>query len=255
MEPKKIFLTEEQLEYIIKEDRVLLNEGFFKKWYTGCESFHEYFNRTLTLLSMGVLSVTMGIAIMKQYFPEEMEKNKNEILLKFNSAENKTNKESVNFSNEKNDLFKRRVTEINNLMKYVSELNGRDPNKIELSAEHIVNMCDKYNYSLPLLLAQAHIESHFGTTQRAKKTNSVFSVGSYDDGRNIYNPSTQNESVENYIKIMQRDYLANQSIDELLQPGHFVNHNGHRYASDKNYENKIKQTMNGIIKKFCPSCF
>jgi flagellum-specific peptidoglycan hydrolase FlgJ len=140
-------------------------------------------------------------------------------------------------------------------MKYVAELNGRDPKTIQLSAEHIVNMCDKYNFPLPLLLAQAHLESHFGTTSRARRTNSVFSVGSYDDGRNIYKPSTQNESVENYIKTIQNYYLCDKSVDDLLKNGGFVNHLGKRYASDKNYELKIRQTMNGLIKQHCPSCF
>ena len=116
-------------------------------------------------------------------------------------------------------------------------------------------MCEKHNFSLPLLLAQAHLESHFGTTSRSRRTNSVFSIGSYDDGRNVYKPSTQDESVENYILTIKNYYLADKTLDELLSNGGFVNHRGQRYASDKKYEQKIRQTMNGLIKTHCPSCF
>ena len=112
-----------------------------------------------------------------------------------------------------------------------------------------------YVFHTYLQYARLTIESHFGTTSRAKRTNSVFSVGSYDDGRNVYKPKSQNESVENYILTLKRYYLVDKTVDDLLKNGGFVNIRGHRYASDKNYELKIRQTMNGLIKTHCPSCF
>lgn len=253
---KKIFLTESQILYIKKHK--VLNEGFIKNMYSDCETFEDYFKMTMLLLSMGIGTVGSGLVLMQHAFPEEYSTMKDKIEVAFqNSAkENKdTNTGQYNFEEERKRLRAQQISEIDNFMKYVAELNGRDPKIIQLSAEHIVNMCDKYNFPLPLLLAQAHLESHFGTTNRARRTNSVFSVGSYDDGRNIYKPSTQNESVENYIKTIQNYYLCDKSVDELLKNGGFVNHLGKRYASDKNYELKIRQTMNGLIKQHCPSCF
>ena len=144
--------------------------------------------------------------------------------------------------------------EVDNLMKHVAKLNGRE-NLLDLSAENIVSQCEKYNFPLPLLLAQAHIESHFGTTPRAQRTNSVFSVGSYDNGKNACIFNTKDESVEHYIKTMQNNYLNDKTVDELLTPGNFVNGIGNRYSSNKNYEREVRKTMNGLIKKFCPSCF
>lgn len=253
---KKIFLTESQILYIKKHK--VLNEGFIKNMYSDCETFEDYFKMTMLLLSMGIGSVGSALVLMQHAFPEEYSTMKDKIEIEFQKSakESKdTNTAQYNFEEERKRLRSQKISEIDNFMKYVAELNGRDPKIIQLSAEHIVNMCDKYNFPLPLLLAQAHLESHFGTTSRARRTNSVFSVGSYDDGRNIYKPSTQNESVENYIKTIQNYYLCDKSVDDLLKNGGFVNHLGKRYASDKNYELKIRQTMNGLIKQHCPSCF
>ena len=54
---------------------------------------------------------------------------------------------------------------------------------------------------------------------------------------------------------MLKDYLNNKTVQELLTPGNFVNQIGNRYSSNKNYEKEIQATMNGLIKRFCPSCF
>lgn len=253
---KKIFLTESQILYIKKHK--VLNEGFIKNMYSDCETFEDYFKMTMLLLSMGIGTVGSALVLMQHAFPEEYNTMKDKIEIEFQKSakESKdTNTTQYNFEEERKRLREQKISEVDKFMKYVAELNGRDPKIIQLSAEHIVNMCDKYNFPLPLLLAQAHLESHFGTTSRARRTNSVFSVGSYDDGRNIYKPSTQNESVENYIKTIQNYYLCDKSVDDLLKKGGFVNHLGKRYASDKNYELKIRQTMNGLIKQHCPSCF
>lgn len=255
MGPKKIFLTEEQISFIIKKNKTPLTEGFLRNWYEGCSTFQDYFQKTVSLVSIGAISVTLAIGILERCFPEETAENKNEITQNLKNVANMDNSKTINFNDKKDELFERRVNEVDSLMKYVAELNGKNPEMIKLSAKHIVKMCEKYNFPLPLLLAQAHLESHFGTTPRAIRTNSVFSVGSYDDGRDVYQPSSQNHSVENYIKTIQKYYLADKTIDELLQDGNFINHQGNRYASDKNYERKIRQTMQGLIKKHCPSCF
>ena len=40
------------------------------------------------------------------------------------------------------------------------------------------------------------------------------------------------------------------TLEDLLVPGKFVNDNGDRYASDKNYEKNIAYLRNFIINKF-----
>lgn len=123
-------------------------------------------------------------------------------------------------------------------------------NNLQLSPEKIVDICDENNFDLPLLLAQAHLESCFGMTNRARRTNSVWSVGSYDNGKNVCTYPNQNSSILPYINLMKNNYLADKTIDELLTPGNFVNTKGQRYASDKNYENKVKNLRNKILGKY-----
>lgn len=125
-----------------------------------------------------------------------------------------------------------------------------DINNLLLSPEAIVDVCDKNEFDLPLLLAQAHLESCFGMTKRARRTNSVWSVGLFDDGTDHCSYSEQNDSIEPYIRLMKNNYLKNKTIDELLKPGNFVNTKGKRYATDASYESKVKSIRNKIIRDY-----
>ena len=114
----------------------------------------------------------------------------------------------------------------------------------------MVYMCYKYNYDIPMMLSQAQWESTYGTTNRAVKTGSIFSVGLWDS-KTVTTYDNQNESIEGYIKLIQRDYLQNgkKTYDDLLKPGKFVNMDGHRYASNPKYEDNIRGTRNSIIRR------
>lgn len=128
---------------------------------------------------------------------------------------------------------------------------GFNPQNLKLSAEEMVNACEEYGYDLPLLMAQAHLESCFGFGRRARETGSVFSIGCYDNGKNRVKYATQNDSIRPYIRIMQRDYFGDdKTVDNLLTPKSFVNKQGNRYAQDKNYENKVKNIRNKILRKY-----
>ena len=128
---------------------------------------------------------------------------------------------------------------------------GYNPNNLKLSPEEMVFACEETGYDLPMLMAQAHLESCFGFGKRARQTNSVFSVGCYDNGKNMAKYKSQNASIRPYIKLMQNDYLRdNKSVDDILSQNAFVNMNGHRYAQDKNYENKVKSIRNKILKQY-----
>ena len=121
----------------------------------------------------------------------------------------------------------------------------------DLKPETLVKASIERNFDLPFLMAVAHQESCFGATPRAQRTNSVFSEGSWDNGKNTVTYSDPNESVYGYIDLMNRSYIVNgKTLFDLLLPGAFVNGIGKRYASDENYENKIKSLRNRIIKKY-----
>ena len=112
----------------------------------------------------------------------------------------------------------------------------------------LLNKCQEYNVDLVFVLAQATLESNFGTTGMAKKTNSVFNIGAYD-GKSIYAISSKykyenpNLSIDPYLTLLNDSYLDGKSEEELLN--NFVNKHGKRYASYKNYEKELQI----IIKK------
>lgn len=123
----------------------------------------------------------------------------------------------------------------------------------KLDGKVIVDMCIKYDIDIMFVLAQGQIESHFGTTGTAKRTNSVFNVGAFD-GRSS---STQinkgfgfthpNESVEPYLILLTNNYLVNgMNTNKLMY--NYVNKYGHRYASSRGYEQMLRCVYNSINK-------
>ena len=107
----------------------------------------------------------------------------------------------------------------------------------------LLNKCQEYNVDLVFVLAQATLESHFGTTGMAKKTNSVFNIGAYD-GKSLHAISSKykyenpNLSIDPYLTLLNDSYLDGKSEEELLN--NFVNKHGKRYASYKNYEKELQ---------------
>ena len=154
-------------------------------------------------------------------------------------------------SNQPDSTFIQRVNAVKKYMKAAAENQGYNPEDIKLSPEAMVLAADENDFDLPFLLAQAHLESCFGLTPRARKTNSVFSVGCYDNGKNVCKYSTQDDSIVPYINLIKNDYLVDgKTIENLLQKGKFVNAINKRYASDPYYEGKVKNIRNRIVSRF-----
>ena len=132
--------------------------------------------------------------------------------------------EEIIMSNQPDSTFIQRVNAVKEYMKIAAENQGYNPEDIKLSPEAMVLAADENDFDLPFLLAQAHLESCFGLTPRARKTNSVFSVGCYDNGKNVCKYSTQDDSIVPYINLIKNDYLVDgKTIENLLQKGKFVN--------------------------------
>ena len=159
--------------------------------------------------------------------------------------------EEIIMSNQPDSTFIQRVNAVKKYMKAAAENQGYNPEDIKLSPEAMVLAADENDFDLPFLLAQAHLESCFGLTPRARKTNSVFSVGCYDNGKNVCKYSTQDDSIVPYINLIKNDYLVDgKTIENLLQKGKFVNAINKRYASDPYYEGKVKNIRNRIVSRF-----
>ena len=115
----------------------------------------------------------------------------------------------------------------------------------------ILKACEEYDIDLFFVLAQGQLESHFGTKGMAAKTNSVFNVFAYDG--HSYEKISKNGkykhpdlSLEPYMKLLKSRYLVNGKTEKDLMIK-YVDCNGKRYASDKNYEDSLIGIYNKYI--------
>lgn len=108
----------------------------------------------------------------------------------------------------------------------------------------IVEECEKYNVDIKFVLAQGEIESHFATKGIGGKLHNVFNVGIFDgytsDNVNSnYKYDYPNQSINPYLELLTTRYLVNKLEGDLMD--NYVDINGNRYASDVNYESKLKE--------------
>ena len=142
------------------------------------------------------------------------------------------------------------VQTVKEYMNWAVNCVGHDYSEIEINPETLVELSYAYKYDLPMLLAALHLESHFGITPRAKRTGSPCSIGCWDNGKDKVYYDDQNEAVEDYIRIMQNDFIRNRKFSVAFADGNLVNGMGKRYASDKNYEKNLRSMRLRAIKKF-----
>ena len=115
----------------------------------------------------------------------------------------------------------------------------------------IVDECEKYGVDICFVLAQAELESHFGTKGLGSKFNNVFNVDVHDkvkgkkDMNDKYIYKYPNESIEPYLQLLVNKYLVNKLESDLLVK--YVDINGARYASDVDYEAKLRSKYNSIV--------
>ena len=115
----------------------------------------------------------------------------------------------------------------------------------------IVDECEKYNINICFVLAQGEIESHFGTKGLGGKFNNVFNINVHDKVKGESNMNKKyiykypNESIEPYLKLLIDNYLVDKLETDLLNK--YVNKNGLRYATDPDYEAKLRGKYNSIV--------
>ena len=230
---KKIILTEEQTHLLLTEEGLA---RLLQECINESKSFDELKHKIKKALAMGVAAAAIVAAIQKLDIPN------------FRKAEliNDVQTEQIDTTG-----FAKKVKDVESYMKFALSNQGYSLKSTRLRPETLVRASMETGFDLPFLMAAAHQESCFGATPRAQRTNSVFSVGSFDNGKDYNTYSDPNDSVADYIDLLKRRYLVNdKTVLDLLAPGNFVNDDGKRYASDKGYEGKIKYLRNLIIKKF-----
>ena len=115
----------------------------------------------------------------------------------------------------------------------------------------IVDECEKYGVDICFVLAQAELESHFGTKGLGSKFNNIFNVDVHDkvknqkDMKKKYVYKYPNESIEPYLQLLTKKYLVNKLESDLLIK--YVDINGSRYATDVDYEAKLRSKYNSIV--------
>lgn len=247
----KVILTESQfkiLQEIESANLILenaLNEG---------EKIDHLKKMIKKLLYTGVAITSIIAAINKQDLPQH---DKDELIriATHNNEMDFLRRDSIETAErqirERDSIKQEKIKACENYMKYALENQNYTFKSTGLKPETLVDVSINTGFDLPFLMAAAHQESCFGATSRAKRTNSVFSEGCYDNGQNVVTYNDPNDSVMGYVKLLRNDYLIDgKTLFDLLKPGQFVNYNGDRYASDTNYEKDIKNIRNRIIRMY-----
>ena len=129
------------------------------------------------------------------------------------AEEPKAIEQSVSFADQIPN-YHELVQTVKEYMNWAVNCVGHDYSEIEIAPETLVELSYAYKYDLPMLLAALHLESHFGITPRAKRTGSPCSIGCWDNGKDKVYYNKQNEAVEDYIRIMQDNYIRNRSFSD-----------------------------------------
>ena len=233
----KVILTEKQITSLLQAEGVaqLLQESLGES-----KNLENLKKIVLRLIAAGIAATTIIAAINKVNAPSwEKEKLRKMVLARQNNAE------------KIDTVFEKKVNACREYMEYALKNQNFTLDSTGLKPETLVKASMERNFDLPFLMAVAHQESCFGATPRARRTNSVFSEGAWDNGSDKVKYSDPNESVYGYIDLLNNSYLVNgKTLFDLLKPGSFVNGIGKRYASDKAYEQKISSIRKRILQKY-----
>jgi beta-N-acetylglucosaminidase len=147
----------------------------------------------------------------------------------------KCNSDSDTYEIQHDSLRLELISEVDSLIKINAPSSG-------LNADELVDASINYNIDLIFMLAQAKLESNFGTSGMAAKSNSVWNIYAYDSSSysEVLKYDNPNESIHTYAKILKLDYLSD-SVKEVDLLNSFVNKDGLRYASNELYEDTLSR--------------
>jgi len=153
--------------------------------------------------------------------------------------------ETVYVNTIKDKFQEKLITEVEN---YITKMAPES----QLSPEFLVKKCLEYKTDIIFVLSQALLESHFGTKGKAAETNSVWNVGTYDNGQILYRYETPDESLVPYLTLVNEKYLITvttsgdtiyKDLAHLVRDRGYINYDGRRFASARGYENGMRKLM------------
>ena len=104
-------------------------------------------------------------------------------------------------------------------------------------SEHIANECLANDIDICFALAQAQIETNFGTTGIGKSRKSMYGVyRSY---------KSKKHSTSDWIKLLKEKYLGSKKTVKKLMDN-YITLNGQRYSQNPKYESILKSTYKTI---------
>lgn len=130
----------------------------------------------------------------------------------------------------KENVRKELVAEVN---KYIIQQAPKAHNTI---SEHIVNNCLEHNIDICFVMSQTQNETNFGTTGAGRATSRRSLFGVYKRSYSNYK-----SAISDYFYILKDSYLVRGKTEQDLMRN-YVTKGGYRYASDRNYEEKLRKT-------------
>lgn len=125
-----------------------------------------------------------------------------------------------------------------NYNKVQNFIDEKSKGKSPLDAEDFFSVAKKYDVPVDFLLAQAALESNFGTEGMGKRTKNMGNVGNNaNTGKETYMDSYL-EGLEKMASLLSRRYRPKGNNWESLLDD-FVNDKGYRYAEEAGYEDAV----------------
>ena len=241
----KLILTEQQLNNVLINERI---EYLVLESLNESLDFKTLIKKIRKALMVGISATLLLSSVNNMDIPQSEKETLKNFIESF-EGELTDNKGPEELTND--TIFNQKVEACRAYMEYALNNQGYTMESTGLDPEQLVKTCQDNDFSLPFTMAVAHLESCFGANDRAQRTNSVFSVGSYDNGKNICTYSDPNQSIQPFINLIKSDYISDKKdLDALLNPGNFVNGSGNRYAKRGNYESQVKSIMKRITKMY-----